>query len=101
MDWPADQVTPPASTLYQWLNRAFAEKRVRRQGKGTRTDPWRYWLGNEDDAYWDRGELPRLRGLAGIPLKEPTLSNRELDEIARKEAEFVLAQSKGKGRSRK
>ena len=49
--------------LYEWLNRAFAEKRVRREGKGTRTDPWRYRLENEDDWYYDRGELPPLKPL--------------------------------------
>jgi hypothetical protein len=54
---------PAASVLYEWLNRAFAEKRVRREGSGTRTNPWRYRLENEDDKYYDRGELPPLRDL--------------------------------------
>jgi hypothetical protein len=31
------------------------------RGSGDRTDPWRYRLENEDDAYMDRGELPPLR----------------------------------------
>jgi hypothetical protein len=101
MDWPNDQEKPSATVLYEWLNRAFAEKRIRRQGKGTRTEPWRYRLENEDDAYWDRGELPPIRGLTGVSLKESGLSDQELDEIARKEAEFVLARSEGKGRGRK
>jgi hypothetical protein len=35
MDWPNDQEKPSATVLYEWLNRAFAEKRIRRQGKGT------------------------------------------------------------------
>ena len=63
MDWPPDQDKPAASVLYEWLNRAFAEKRVRRQGAGTRVHPWRYRLENEDDPYYDRGELPPLRDL--------------------------------------
>jgi AAA domain len=63
MDWPADQDKPVASVLYEWLNRAFEEKRVRREGRGTRTDPWRYRLKNEDDEYYDRGEMPPLRDL--------------------------------------
>lgn len=62
-DWPTDQEKPAASVLYEWLNRAFAEKRVRREGQGTKRNPWRYRLENEDDEYYDRGELPPLRDL--------------------------------------
>jgi hypothetical protein len=61
MDWPADQQRPSPGTLYDWLNRAAAEKRVRREGSGTRADPWRYRLKNEDDQYYDRGQLPPLK----------------------------------------
>jgi hypothetical protein len=60
-DWPGDQARPSEVTLYEWLNRAFEEKRLRREGSGTKTDPWRYRLENEDDAYYDRGEFPPLR----------------------------------------
>jgi AAA domain len=63
MDWPDEQGKPSASALYDWLNRAHADNRVRRQGAGTRDDPWRYRLTNEDDAYYDRGKLPPMRGL--------------------------------------
>lgn len=49
--------------MYQWLNRAFGDKRLRREGKGTRTKPWCYRLENEDDEYYDRGELPPLPDL--------------------------------------
>ncbi len=58
-----DQEKPGPTALYDWLNRAAAEKRVRREGSGTRTDPWRYRLANEDDKYYDRGELPPLKPL--------------------------------------
>jgi hypothetical protein len=67
-DWPADLETPAASVLYNWLNRATEEKLVRRSGNGTRSDPYRYRLPNEDDAYYDRGELPPLRDLPLPPL---------------------------------
>lgn len=63
MDWPSDREKPAASVLYEWLNRATDEKLVRRSGSGRRTDPYRYRLPNEDDAYRDRGELPPLRDL--------------------------------------
>ncbi len=49
------------TTLYQWLNHAFARKLLRREGQGTSTKPWRYRLENEDDANWDRCELPPIR----------------------------------------
>jgi hypothetical protein len=61
MDWPAGQDKPAASVLYEWLNRAFAENRVCREGRGTSSQPWRYRLKNEDDEYYDRGEMPPLR----------------------------------------
>jgi hypothetical protein len=62
-DWPSDRDRPGATLLYEWLNRATAEKRVRREGAGRRSDPYRWRLPNADDAYSDRGELPPLRGL--------------------------------------
>ena len=63
MDWPPDQERPSAAMLYAWLNRAFDEKRLRRQGNGRKDDPYRYRLENKDDEYRDRGELPPLRDL--------------------------------------
>jgi hypothetical protein len=65
-DWPADGAKPSASLLYDWLNRAAEEKLVRREGQGRRNDPYRYRLPNEDDAYWDRGELPPLPPLEDL-----------------------------------
>src|SRR5207302_167858 len=55
----------PGHVVYQWLNRATEGKLVRRCGTGRRSDPYRYRLPNADDEYWDRGELPPLRGLLG------------------------------------
>jgi hypothetical protein len=66
MDWPSDQEKPSASVLYEWLNRAFAEKRVRRHGSGTTTNPYRYRLENEDDKYLDQGKLPPLGDLTSL-----------------------------------
>ena len=62
-DWPTDSPKPGETVLYEWLNRAVAEKRVRREGTGRRADPYRYRLPNHDDDYRDRGELPPLRPL--------------------------------------
>ncbi len=61
--WPDDVEKPSRPTLYAWLALAGESKDVRRQGRGTSNDPWRYRLPNEDDEYRDRGELPPLRDL--------------------------------------
>jgi hypothetical protein len=59
--WPSDADTPSLGTLYEWLNHAHAKKLVRREGHGTNVKPWRYRLPNQDDAYYDMGELPPMR----------------------------------------
>jgi hypothetical protein len=61
--WPDEAERPKLATLYDWLNRGHAKKLIRREGRGTRVNPWRYRLENANDAYYDRGELPPLRGL--------------------------------------
>lgn len=63
--WPTEAERPGVVTLSEWRNRACETKRVRREGKGTRTQPWRYRLPNADDEYYDRGELPPLGPLFG------------------------------------
>jgi hypothetical protein len=63
MDWPAELQRPSAATLYDWLNRAYEEKLLRRQGTGRAGDPYRYRLENEDDEYYDRGKLPPFKPL--------------------------------------
>jgi hypothetical protein len=62
-EWPDEQNKPSGRTLYDWLTRAVACKKAVCCGSGTRTDPFRYRLRNEDDDYYDRGELPPLRPL--------------------------------------
>jgi AAA domain len=44
-DWPPDQMKPARAQLYHWLNRAFAERLVKRTGNGTSADPYRFQLG--------------------------------------------------------
>ena len=65
-DWPGDQQKPRPSTFYEWLNRAYSLKRLRREGKGTNRSPYRYRLPNEDDKYYDRGQLPPLKPLGPL-----------------------------------
>ena len=61
--WPDDADKPSRATLYAWLGIAYDSKLIRRQGQGNKHDPWRYRLENEDDQYYDRGELPPLKPL--------------------------------------
>ena len=61
--WPDDTAKPSSTALYDWLNIAATRKLVRREGQGTNGNPWRYRLENEDDKYYDRGELPPLKDL--------------------------------------
>jgi hypothetical protein len=60
MDWPADSQRPSAGSLYEWLNRAWEQRLLRRFGNGSSSDPYRYRLENADDQYWDCGKLPPL-----------------------------------------
>lgn len=59
-EWPTGTMKPPLVTLAEWLKRGFAEKKIRRDGRGVKSDPFRYRMENENDKYWDRGELPPM-----------------------------------------
>ena len=59
--WPEDEERPAVSSLYRWLNLAVARKLVRREGAGSRGNPWRYRLETDADRY--RDEVPRLTPL--------------------------------------
>jgi hypothetical protein len=60
-DWPADGEAPTPKLLNEWLLRAYVQKKIRRDGRGVKADPFRYRLENEDDEYRDRGELPPMK----------------------------------------
>lgn len=59
-NWPATSEPPAAKLLAQWLHRAYVQKKIRREGRGVKSDPFRYRLEEENDKYWDRGELPPM-----------------------------------------
>ena len=42
-EWPEDFAKPNAGTLWRWLERAVDNKTVQVEGKGSKTDPFRYW----------------------------------------------------------
>jgi hypothetical protein len=58
-DWPVEVPPPSESTLYRWLAHAAATGLVRREGRGTRDQPWRYRTPGADPG----SGLPPLPGL--------------------------------------
>jgi hypothetical protein len=60
-DWPRG-AKPDELTLYRWLERGVKEGKVKRQGRGCKGEPFRYWL-PEVEAGWD----PEL-GLAPLDI---------------------------------
>ena len=53
--WSPDVEEPTPVTLWRWLERGVAEGRVHRAGRGTRSDPFCYWL-PERAVAWEHGE---------------------------------------------
>jgi RecA-family ATPase len=58
-DWPPESEKPSKAMLYEWLNRAYAEKLVRRLGDGTKGEPYRYRLPHELDTFYERRKASR------------------------------------------
>jgi hypothetical protein len=71
--WPDDHPKPNESTLWRWLDRAVAEGRVVRGGRGRRMDPYVFWLPGKPKK-WERDPY-RLPDLA--PLDELFESRRK------------------------
>jgi len=77
-EWPETDTTRPSPRqLYNWLNRAYDEDRLRRVGEGTTIDPYRYRMKNTNDEYYDRGELPPLPGSEDILQARSTKKKRK------------------------
>ncbi|WP_439630225.1 hypothetical protein [Gemmata sp.] len=60
-DWPADRERPSPHHLYEWLGRAFEERKVERYGAGTRRDPYTFRLPGPPG-----GDLDDLRARLGV-----------------------------------
>jgi hypothetical protein len=59
--WPQDHAKPSDVTLWRWLDRAVAEGRVQRDGRGRCREPYRYWLpGQEERWKSDPNHIPDL-----------------------------------------
>jgi hypothetical protein len=57
--WPTPP-RPSAVTVWRWLDRSVAAGRLRRSGTGHKTDPFRYWLPETEEA-WKQDPLYRLK----------------------------------------
>ena len=61
--WPYETDVPGKTVLYAWCALAFDRKLVRREGRGTKSDPYGYRLENKGDRYRDQGRLEPLEPL--------------------------------------
>jgi hypothetical protein len=50
-EWPDDFEKPKPATLWRWLDQAVKRSLVACEGKGSKSDPFRYWL-PEVEAVW-------------------------------------------------
>jgi hypothetical protein len=50
--WPEDRL-PSRKYIDEFLHRAVKQKRIRREGKGVKGDPYQYLLTNPNDDCWD------------------------------------------------
>ena len=49
--WPRDERHPDPVTLWRWLDRAVAQGLLLRDGTGRKSDPFRFWLPEKDEAF--------------------------------------------------
>ncbi len=74
-EWPADFVKPAPITLWRWLENAVTANFVKVEGKGSKTDPFRYWLA-ETEARWRKNPLYEIIEKQKRELKLPFESLR-------------------------
>lgn len=59
-NWPDDAASPNVVTLYRWLHAAHAKKTLKRDGAGTKGDPYRFRLRTKEDDEYDNFPVPQL-----------------------------------------
>jgi hypothetical protein len=89
--WPPAEAAPDEATVARWLERGVAEGLLRRDGRGYKRNPFRYWLPEKEEE-WRRDELT----LPDLP-EVPGLAQRVLFNAAKivldRRAEFQVADS--------
>jgi len=58
-EWPDDSPKPTEMTLGRWLAHALEQAQIKRDGAGTKTKPYRYWI-KEREKYFGFGALAEL-----------------------------------------
>ena len=75
-EWPADFAKPAPITLWRWLESAVAANLVKVEGKGSKSDPFRYWLA-EAEARWREDPFYEVMEQQRRDLKLPFQSLRD------------------------
>jgi hypothetical protein len=75
-EWPDDFPKPASVTLWRWLQLAEAAGLVQVEGRGRRTDPFRYWLAAAE-ARWRQDPLYEILEQQHRDLKLPFESLRD------------------------
>ena len=86
-EWPAELDRPPsATTLWRRLDQAVEQGLVSCEGKGSKSDPFRYWLA-EREAVWKEAPLYEFLEAQRQQLKLPFESLSERKEKLRQAGE--------------
>jgi hypothetical protein len=85
-EWPPEVDQPAATTIWRWLDRAVEQGLVLCEGKGSRSDPFRYWL-PEQEAVWQQDPLYVLSQQQRQELNIPFESLTERKEKLRQAGE--------------
>jgi hypothetical protein len=69
--WPADQPKPERTALWRWLEAGVRQKLIQREGKGSSSDPFCYWLVGQEEVWEaDPAETERQRMAEAIKMTE-------------------------------
>jgi hypothetical protein len=85
-EWPAELDQPSTTTLWRRLDKAVEQGLVLCEGKGSKSDPFRYWL-SEREAVWKEDPLYVLIEAQRQQLKLPFESLTERKEKLRQAGE--------------
>ncbi len=90
-NWPDDHERPHRVTLWKWLERAVADKRICRQGAGRNRAPFEYWLPGHEGRLWsDLPQLAPVPPLGAGTLPETLQEAKPLIKAAKKRIEQML-----------
>jgi hypothetical protein len=94
LEWPAEFDQPSATTLWRRLDKAVAQGVVLCEGKGSKSDPFRYWLPEREEA-WKEDPLYLLMEAQREQLKLPFESLTQRKEKLRQAGEIKGGPAEG------